>query len=124
MQIFVQEIRKTFMIHNKMLRRLCSSQLIYCLHAGTTLIIFNYAKTVINSDNMGSLGVNLNAAHRPEHDLAQLTMEIKMQKRSPEGEQKVLARERHNLTCFAPLYFLLLLCSSWAYRRGRSKGRY
>lgn len=95
----------------KMLTLQCSSQSIYCLNAGTTLIIFNHAKTVLNSDNMCLLGVNLNAAYRPEHDLAQLTMEIKMRKWSPEGEQRVLGRERHNLTCFAPLCFMLLLCS-------------
>ena len=45
-----------------------------------------------------TLRVNLDTSYRPANDLAQLTMEIKTLKWSPEGEQRVLGRGRHNLT--------------------------
>lgn len=54
---------------------------------------------------MCMLGVNLDTVYRPAQDLPQLTVEIKMLKWSPEGEQWVLGWERHNLTCFAALCF-------------------
>ena len=44
-------------------------------------------RTVFNTENMCVLGANMHKTYRLAHDLAKLTMEIKMQEWSLEREQ-------------------------------------